>query len=154
GLGRIPAQNRSEAATAIQKIKIYEDPSNTGSWQNLISFAADDDFPDVDRNRDLHVLNADESAERMNIIEPGLRIKKIYEFAYPEEITGSGRQIPGATEEFISTLNNGTLVMNYSGHGNEQTLSDEELFLTDYIPNLTNKNYLAVLVTATCQFGR
>jgi hypothetical protein len=154
GLGRIPSQNRSEAAIAVQKIKTYEDPANTGTWQNLISFAADDDFPDASRNRDLHVLNADESAERMNIIEPGLRIKKIYEFAYPAEVTGSGRKIPGATQEFISTLNNGTLVMNYSGHGNEQTLSDEELFLTDYIPNLTNKNYLAVLVTATCQFGR
>jgi hypothetical protein len=154
GLGRIPAQNRSEAAVAVQKIKSYEDPANTGLWQNLITFAADDDFPDVDRNKDLHVLNADASAARMNLTDPGLRIKKIYEFAYPEEITGSGRQIPGATKEFISTLNNGTLVMNYSGHGNEQTLSDEELFISDYIPNLTNKKYLALLVTATCQFGR
>lgn len=154
GLGRISAQTNAEAAIAIQKIKDYEKPENTGSWQNLFTFAADDDLPNPNANKDLHVLNADESAERMNIIEPGVRIKKIYEFAYPEEITGAGRRIPGATDEFMNTLNNGTLVMNYSGHGNEQTLSDEELFTTDYIPNLTNKDHLAVLVTATCQFGR
>jgi hypothetical protein len=154
GVGRISAQTRAEAATAVQKIKNYENPTNTGSWQNIFTFAADDDFPNVERNKDLHVLNADGTAERMNIAEPGLRIKKIYEFAYPEEITGSGRKIPGATDAFLSALNNGTLVLNYSGHGNEQTLSDEELFLTDYIPNLTNQEKLAVLVTATCQFGR
>ncbi|MEQ8524807.1 type IX secretion system sortase PorU [Gracilimonas sp.] len=153
GLGRISAQTRAEAAIAVQKIKTYEDPANTGNWQNLLTFAADDDFPSA-TDRDIHVINADETAERMNYIEPGLRVKKIYEFDYPAEITGSGRQIPGATEEFISTLNEGTLVMNYSGHGNEQTLSDEELFLTNYIPNLSNRDQLALFVTATCQFGR
>jgi hypothetical protein len=154
GIGRISAQTRAEAAIAVQKIKDYENPANTGSWQNLFSFAADDDFPDVETNRDLHVLNADETAERMNIIEPGIRLKKIYEFDYPEEITGAGREIPGATRDFINTINNGTLVLNYSGHGNEQTLSDENLFRSEYIPNLSNRNRLMVLVTATCQFGR
>ncbi|MEX0845503.1 MAG: type IX secretion system sortase PorU, partial [Balneolaceae bacterium] len=154
GLGRISAQTRSEAAIAVQKIKRYEDPSNTGNWQNLFTFAADDDFPDIERNRDLHVLNADGTAERMNIIDPGLRIKKIYEFDYPVEITGSGRQIPGATDAFINSINNGTLVINYSGHGNERTLSDEGLFRVSYIPKLINRDKLAVLVTATCQFGR
>ncbi|MEX0721612.1 MAG: type IX secretion system sortase PorU, partial [Balneolaceae bacterium] len=154
GLGRISSQTKEEAAIAVQKIKAYEDPANTGLWQNLFTFAADDDFPDVERNRDLHVLNADETAHRMNIIEPGIRLKKVYEFAYPEEITGSGRQIPGATDEFMNSMNNGTLVLNYSGHGNEQTLSDEELFTSDMIPSLTNEDKLAVLVTATCQFGR
>lgn len=154
GIGRIPAQTTQDAAVAIEKIKTYENPDNTGNWQSLFTFAADDDLPDARRNRDLHVLNADQSAERMNIMEPGLRIKKIYEFAYPEEITGAGRQVPGATDAFINTLNSGTLVMNYSGHGNEQVLSDEGLFNTDLIPNLNNRDRLATLVTATCQFGR
>ncbi|MDR9417925.1 type IX secretion system sortase PorU [Gracilimonas sp.] len=154
GLGRISAQTPSEAAIAIQKIKEYESPEHTGSWQNTFTFAADDDFPDVQLNRDLHVLNADATAERMNIIEPGIKVNKVYEFSYPEEITGSGRTIPGATEDFINAFNNGTLVLNYSGHGNEQTLSDEELFKSDYIPSLTNRDRLSVLVTATCQFGR
>jgi hypothetical protein len=154
GLGRISAQTTAEAAIAVQKIKNYENPSNTGDWQNLLTFAADDDFPNVQLNRDLHVLNADETAERMNLIEPGLRINKIYEFEYPEEIGTSGRTVPGATDAFIRSLNDGTLVLNYSGHGNEQTLSDEELFTTDLIPSLTNRDKLSVLVTATCQFGR
>lgn len=44
--------------------------------------------------------------------------------------------------------------MNYSGHGNTDVLSDEELFTIEDIPNLTNSNRLSVIVTATCQFGR
>ncbi|MBO6792806.1 MAG: type IX secretion system sortase PorU [Balneolaceae bacterium] len=154
GIGRIPAQTRQEARIALNKIYRYENPENDGEWQNLFTFAGDDDFPDRDTNRDLHVWNADGTADRMNVIDSGLRLKKIYLFAYQEEITGSGREIPGASEDFINTLNNGTLVMNYSGHGNTDVLSDEELFSIDDIPSLTNSDRLSVIVTATCQFGR
>ncbi len=153
-VGRITVQNSSEARAFIEKIKRYEAQSNSGEWQNLFTFAADDDRPEPNRNRDLHTVNADVSAEMMNLNEPGIRLNKIYEFSYPEEITGAGRQIPGATEDFIRSVNEGTLVLNYSGHGNEQTLSDEELFLSEYIEQFTNTDKLCVLVTATCQFGR
>ncbi|MTI89475.1 MAG: type IX secretion system sortase PorU [Balneolaceae bacterium] len=153
GVGRISAQTKQEAAIAVNKIKRYENPDNTGEWQNLFTFTADDNFPQTN-NRDLHVINADGTAERMDIIKPGLRIKKIYEFTYPSEITGSGRKVPGATADFIQSINDGTLVINYSGHGNEQTLSDESLFDSNLIPSLTNEDKLTVFVTATCQFGR
>ena len=154
GVGRISAQTRSEARIALDKIYRYEDPANAGEWQNLFTFAGDDDFPEPNRNRDLHVLNADGTAIRMNLDEPGARLKKIYLFAYPEEITAAGRQLPAATQDLIDTFNRGMLVFNYSGHGNAQTLTDEELFLSDYIPQLNNRNKLALVVTATCQFGR
>ncbi len=154
GIGRISAQTRSEASIAIDKIKRYEDPSNFGDWQNLFTFAADDDFPSPEVNRDLHVENADGTVRRMNLSEAGARSKKIYLFDYPEEITGAGRQFPSATKDFLNTLNNGTLILNYSGHGNAQNLTDEELYSSDYVSLLTNRNRLALFVTATCQFGR
>ncbi len=154
GIGRIPAQTRREARTALDKIYIYENPENTGDWQNLFTFAGDDDFPDESLNRDLHVWNADGTADRMNVIDAGIRLKKIYLFDYPEEITGSGRQLPAASADFINSINNGTLVMNYSGHGNTDVLADEELFTIDHIPSLTNSDKLSIFVTATCQFGR
>lgn len=154
GIGRIPSQTIQEARIALDKIYNYENPQHSGDWQNLFTFVGDDDFPDITLNRDLHVWNADGTADRMNIADAGLRLKKIYLFDYPEEITGSGRQIPTASADFINTINNGSLVMNYSGHGNTSVLSDEELFTTDHIPSLTNSNKLSIFVTATCQFGR
>ncbi|MBO6523587.1 MAG: type IX secretion system sortase PorU [Balneolaceae bacterium] len=154
GIGRISAQSRSEAAIMLDKIRRYEDPANDGDWQNLFTFAADDDLPDPERNRDLHVENADGTVQRMNLNQVGGRVKKIYLFDYPEEITGAGRQLPAATRDFINTINSGTLVTNYSGHGNAQNLTDEELYSSDYISQLTNRNRLTLFVTATCQFGR
>lgn len=153
GVGRLSIQNASEAANYIDKVKRYEGEASIGEWQNLFTFAGDDDFPEIS-NEDLHVLNADVAAESMNINEPGARINKIYLFSYPVETTAAGRQLPQATNALLSAMNNGSLVINYSGHGNEQTLSDEELFLSEYIPNLTNRDKPFVLVTATCQFGR
>lgn len=153
GVGRIPAQTRSEAASAIAKIKLYESDQVNGAWQNRFTFAADDNFPQTS-DQDLHLINADETARLMNTNEPGIRVKKIYEFSYPAEITGGGREVPEATQDLIDAFNQGSLVINYSGHGNEQTLSDENLFTSGYIARLNNTNRLPVLVTATCQFGR
>ena len=135
GIGRIPSQTIQEARIALDKIYNYENPEHSGDWQNLFTFVGDDDFPDITLNRDLHVWNADGTADRMNIADAGLRLKKIYLFDYPEEITGSGRQIPTASADFINTINNGSLVMNYSGHGNTSVLSDEE-YLQQIIPIL------------------
>lgn len=153
GLGRIPVQNASEAANFITKIKNYENPANKGEWQNLMTFAADDDYPNQGE-KDLHVYNADVTAEMMNINEPGLRVKKIYEFSYPVEISGAGRQYPEATKDFINSINQGTLALSYSGHGNEQVLSDEKLFHSNFISDFINKDKLTTLITVTCQFGR
>ena len=154
GIGRISAQTRSEAAIALDKIRRYENPANDGDWQNLFTFAADDDFPQPSLNRDLHVENADGTLRRMNLENNGGRSKKIYLFDYPEEITGAGRQLPAATRDFMDAINSGTLAINYSGHGNSQALTDEELYTSDYISQFTNRNRLTLFITATCQFGR
>ncbi|MEO1021704.1 MAG: type IX secretion system sortase PorU [Bacteroidota bacterium] len=153
GIGRISSQTRSEAATLVQKIKDYELNQDGGDWQNLFTFSADDDLPG-NSDRDLHMLNADGTANIIGVNEPGIRLNKIYLFDYPSEVTGSGRQVPGATQDLLNSINEGTLVTNYSGHGNEQTLADENLFLAESIPLLTNRDRLTIFVTATCQFGR
>lgn len=153
GIGRIPAQNRTEARTAIDKIYRYENPQNFGDWQSIVTFAGDDNFPGTGEY-DLHVYNADGTAQRMNVEEAGLRFKKIYLFDYEPEITGAGRQVPEATKDFIEAINNGSLIVNYSGHGSTNTLADERFFYVDLIPTLTNSERLSIFVTATCQFGR
>lgn len=153
GIGRIPAQNRTEARTAIDKIYRYENPQNFGDWQSIVTFAGDDNFPGTG-DYDIHVLNADGTAQRMNVEEAGLRFKKIYLFDYEPEITGAGRQVPEATKDFIEAINNGSLIVNYSGHGSTNTLADERFFYVDLIPTLTNSERLSIFVTATCQFGR
>lgn len=54
----------------------------------------------------------------------------------------------------IRSFNDGSLVVNYSGHGGQFVLADEQLFTTDMISRLRNRDRLSIFVTATCQFGR
>ncbi len=154
GIGRIPAETRAEARTMLEKIIAYDNAQEESDWQNLITFAADDDFPDIERNRDLHVLNAEGTLIRMAADDASIRFKRIYLFSYPEETTGAGRQVPQASQDLVNTINQGTLLVNYSGHGNEQVLSDEEFYVSGFNDLFTNSDRLTIFVTATCQFGR
>lgn len=154
GIGRWPVQTESEARIIMQKTKMYESAASLGSWRTRFTFLADDDFPETDLNRDLHALNADGTAEVINLREKGVRVDKIYMLSYPVENSGGGRRIPQATEAMIRAFNEGSLVMNYSGHGNQFVLADERLFTPELLPGLTNSTKPTIFVTATCQFGR
>lgn len=154
GIGRFPVQNRDEARVIMDKIRRYESPETLGDWRNRFSFSADDDFPEVETNRDLHLLNADGTAIQIEKNNTATRIDKVYMLSYPVETTASGRRVPQATNDFIDSFNSGSLVINYSGHGGQTVLADERLFTVDMIPLLTNRDKLPIFVTATCQFGR
>lgn len=154
GIGRLPFNTPAEANVMLRKLKTYEDPETFGDWRTLFTFAADDDFPDPFRNRDLHILNADSTAEFIDRDVSGVRLRKIYEINYPVETTSGARFRPLANRDFIDSFNEGSLIVNYSGHGAEQTLSDSRLFQSSDISRLTNRDRLSIFVTATCSFGR
>lgn len=154
GIGRLPIQTAEDARILVDKIKSYEQQNNSGDWRTLFSFAADDDVSGSNNDRDLHLLNSDYTADLIDQDETGIRLNKLYQISYPVENTSSGRRQPLATKAFIERVNNGTLIMNFSGHGNERFLSDERLFSVDNISSLTNRDKLSIFVTATCEFGR
>ena len=154
GIGRFSVRNVAEARIYMDKIREYENGNTGGTWRTRFTFAADDDFPEVERNRDLHVLNADGTAVQIDRTSQALQTDKIYMLSFPVENSASGRRVPQASEEFLQAINSGTLVINYSGHGNEDVLADEVLFSKENINRLTNSGRPSIFVTATCQFGR
>ncbi|RPF80129.1 MAG: type IX secretion system sortase PorU [Rhodothermaceae bacterium TMED105] len=154
GVGRWPVQSAQEASTLLQKLKTYESMSSKGDWRTKFTFVSDDDFPEVEINRDLHAINAEGTAEVIDANAAGLKVDRIYMLSYPVENTGGGRRVPQANADVLSAFNEGSLVMNYSGHGNQFVLADEQLFTTDVIPLLSNVSRPSIFVTATCQFGR
>jgi len=154
GVGRLPVQTRAEAALMVDKIKLYENPSTFGDWRTLFTFSSDDDINGTSIERDLHVWNADGTAERINRDQSGVRVNKVYQISYPVINSPLGRLAPEATQAFINSINNGTLVMNFSGHGAEQLLTAEQLFRSEDILRLNNRERPTIFVTATCDFGR
>jgi hypothetical protein len=154
GIGRLPVQSVEEAQAVMEKWRQYESPSSRGSWRTEFTFAADDDLAGSSNDRDLHTLNAEGTAERLNRQEAGIRFNKIYELSYPAEFTPEGRRMPQASRDFIRAVNDGSLVLNYSGHGAERILSGERLFVAEQVRELTNQQKPTIFVTATCSFGR
>jgi len=80
--------------------------------------------------------------------------KKIYIVSYPTENTAQGRRKPMANTAIIDQINEGTVFINYTGHGSESVWAHEQVFVSDVtIPQLTNRNRLTFFASATCTFG-
>jgi len=154
GVGRFPVQTPQEARLILEKIMNYENPTTFGDWRTLLTFTSDDDINSGRAEGDLHVWNADGTAESIDRDQAGVRINKIYQVNYPVINSPLGRLSPEANQAFINSINNGTLAINYSGHGSEQLLSAEQLFKSDDIVRLNNVDKPTIFVTATCDFGR
>ncbi|HUF09291.1 MAG TPA: type IX secretion system sortase PorU, partial [Rhodothermales bacterium] len=105
-------------------------------------------------DKDLHTQNADVVAEALVDQFPEINIRKIYAISYPTVTTSNGRRIPDAKRDILTTLDDGTLVWNYSGHGGISGLADERIFTLEDIDRMDNGDRMSVFITATCTFGR
>ena len=151
GIGRINANSLDDAKNAVDKIIEYESKTDKGNWQNLITMVADDQWTTDGYEGNDHV---DQSETLSNDhIPKSFDINKIYLGAYPTVITSIGRSKPGVTVDLIKAVNNGTLLVNFIGHGSPELWTHERIFEnSSTIPQLTNNNYF-FLTAATCDFG-
>lgn len=156
GVGRFPVQTPEEAAVMVAKIKHYEDAATYGSWRNRYLFVADDGYNGtaaVQENApDLHTQNADVVAELLAGEYPQVDLVKVYGIAYKREFLSSWR-LPGVESDIRSALDDGVLVMNYSGHGREDGLAQENIFTLEDARELRNYDRLPLFITATCSYG-
>ncbi len=163
GVGRIPAKNENEAEKVIDKIFEYYDVydlenitnelekellTSKGEWKNNILFVADDE----DFNE--HMRQADELAQNTDINIKDFNIRKIYVDAFPQEDFSIGKLSPAANNKLINSLEEGNLIVNYTGHGGELGWTEEQIFLVKDIKSLKNRNRLPLFMTATCEFSR
>ncbi len=152
-IGRLNIQTTSEADLVIDKIIKYETGLEKGLWRNNITLVADDGPQEVGYDdRSLHTSQSENLANK--IIPKYFDLDKIYLAAYPTVFTGLGRRKPEVNKAIINAINNGTLVINYVGHGNPGVWAHESVFeRTASIPQLKNPNYF-FLTAATCDFGK
>lgn len=158
GIGRLPVQTVRDAEAMIEKIKHYEDPATYGPWRQRYLFIADDGFnglaAELENTPDLHTQNTDVVAERVAEVAPGINQIKVYGVSYERQFLGASFKLPEAKNDLLRGIRDGALVVNYSGHGGEFGLAQEELFTDIDAQNLTNFDKLSIFITATCSFGR
>ena len=149
GVGRLPAKTQEEAKNMVDKIIHYNSSKlSLNAWRNRYTFVADNgDFCE-------HSRQANELAEDVLRLNSKANARKLFIGAYAQEAGAGGITVPEANLELLNSIEKGSMIVNYTGHGGETVWADEFLFTTDMINQLENKDQLAFFITATCDFGR
>lgn len=146
-VGRIPIKDEADAVIAINKIRNYADiTKNHGAWRGRQLFVAD--------VGETYHTNSELCANLFENAAPDLLLQKSYFAAFPVVNVSSGELIPAATADLTSRLDNGTLVMFYSGHGGVTGLSKRSVFTTSDISKMQNGAMQPFVYTATCEFSK
>ncbi len=148
GIGRLPVSDTAEAGIMIKKIASYLSPSTHGDWKNVVVFVADDE------DGNTHMTDAERLAGLINDKVPELNVGKIYFDAYRQVTTANGRSYPDVTRAINDRMNTGSLLLNYTGHGNETGLGHERVVTIESIRQWHNNKHLPLFITATCEFSR
>lgn len=149
GVGRLPVKSVEEAKNVVDKLIYYARTQRTaGSWRRKISFVADDgDF-------NIHQQDADDISEVTLKTTKDLIINKIYLDAFPQIATANGAISPEVNKVLNKSVNEGALIINYSGHGGTDGWTEEKVLTRDQIQSWRNLNNMPLFLTATCSFGR
>jgi len=146
-VGRIPARTVAEADSAIEKLIYYQTNTIGGSWENKLSWVADDG------DYNLHLQDAEEIVGHLQSNAPNWNHDKIYLDLFPAIATSSGNTYPLAYNAIQQTVQDGTLLINYTGHGNYLRLSEEAVISQPQFDSWNNREKLPLMVTASCNFA-
>lgn len=142
-VGRITARTSDEAAMVIDKIESYIKNTEAGAWQNVICFMGDDG------NENMHMQDADSVASMVEKIYPDLQVKRIMWDAYTRVSSSTGNTYPDVTRLIKQQMQQGALIMNYSGHGGPGSVSHEHVLgLSDF--EAATSLRLPLWITASC----
>ena len=151
GIGRFPVNTPAEAKMAVDKCIFYatNSESSQGDWRNKLCFVADNG------NSNTHFRQVEKQiCPLIESIAPVYNLNKIYIDAYPPESTPSGQRCPEANSGITSNVQNGVLLINYTGHGGETGWAEEGILTISEIDSWTNYSHMPVFMTATCEFSR
>ena len=149
GVGRLPARNLEEAIVMVDKITYYlREKSTLGDWRQKIYFVADDG------DNNLHHNDIEKISAHIDELAPTFQSRKLYLDNYPQIQEGARQFSPAASAALDKIVDEGALVVNFSGHGNTSVWTAESLLSESQIKTWRNLDRLPLFITATCDFGR
>jgi hypothetical protein len=150
GIGRFPVKTEAEAVAMVDKTFRYMMPvrENFGPWRNSLCYIADDE------DNNIHLGQAEGLVEITDSLGPVYNVNKIYLDAYLQMQTPSGTRYPDANKAIDKNVNDGCLIINYTGHGGETGWATERVLDIPMIQAYKNISNMPAFVTATCEFSR
>ncbi len=152
--GRLTPRTAADAKELVDKIILYETALPQGEWKNLVTLVADDMWTPQNQSESDHIYQTESIAGI--VLARDFDAKRIYMEEYPTVFSSSGRRKPAVREAILNQVNNeGTLLLNFVGHGNPKVWAHESILtLDDTRSQFVNSQKLTFIVAATCDWGR
>lgn len=149
GIGRLPVQTIQEASGVVNKLILYQSsPNAMRPWRTLVTFVGDDE------DSNTHMVQSDNLARRLDTTHEEYNIRKIYLDAYPQVSNSGGDSYPDVKELLDKSIEGGSILLCYIGHGGEAGWTSEGILRIPQIIGYENITRLPVFLTATCEFSR
>ncbi len=151
--GRLPAQTPDQLQIMVDKIISYELTPEPGIWRNTVTLVADDPLRPRKTAEYEHIRDTEGLA---HIIPPSIHVNKVYLTEYPEVQDPNSPYIkkPKARDALIQKLYNGTLMVNYLGHGSPEVWAQEEVFTVSDLGLVKTGMRLPFWVAGTCDWAK
>lgn len=143
GIGRFPVTTASQAQIMVDKSIDYMENRYAGAWKNMVCMMGDDG----DENE--HMEYADDVCDQLEITNPQIEIRKVMWDAYTRVSTAKNNTYPEVETLLKKQVEDGALVMNYTGHANASSLSHEYVLELEDFAAFRNTG-LPLWVTAAC----
>ena len=140
-IGRLPVQSPHELDDMIRKIINYETKRQPGLWQGRLMQITDNEVNNV----------GDDIFERASkqLIEEHIPVGYDTRKVYLRQIGSPER----TNQAILTTIDEGVLIVEYSGHGGTQTWADEGIFRLADAEGLRNV-HPPFVITTTCLNGQ
>ncbi len=146
-VGRLPVASVQEAETVVDKLIGYDiDPEFDGEWKNNFILVADDE----DGNS--HLNQTERLAASILQDRPEFNQRKVYFDAFQQQSTTGDDRYPDAKQKLNDYIFQGSLLLNYFGHGGPNGWAQERVLEIQDILTWTNAKRLPLFITATCTF--
>ncbi len=130
-VGRLPARTSADADLMVSKIIGYEQGAGSDSWRHQTLFVAD--------SNDGYDFQG-EADSLISLVPPSMAVASVLRGTAPDDVTSG---------QILSTIENGTLIVDYIGHGSTETWRGN-LLTSDMAMTLSNGPRLPFFIDMTC----
>ncbi len=154
-VGRMVFSNKTQATVAVDKVIAYEAAQNKGSWNNSYTILADDADHFKNEKNDYNLqIELNEVADNLSRQNQFLNITKLISDSYKQESSAGGDSYPDVEFALENRLSQGTLAVQYFGHGGEDGLAGEFLMDKKMAQSLFHPGKYPLFIVVTCEFTR
>ena len=154
GIGRFPIRSVSDARKMVNKVIRYMNNEELGIWKSETCFVADDgsNADKVKKQANDHMKYANGAAQTVEEKAPDVLANRLFFDNYAKDYSSSN-SYSVVTDEMNKKLREGLMLINYTGHGNTTSWSDENVLTLPMIDKFSYPK-LPLWITATCDFCR